>query len=1183
MEMTLTYHHGDPARIEVALTVGGDPVILPGGCTIDLPEPLQTRFRFLMEVAHSEGTYVLQGAEEWVGETTLLQFETDLTYTGQGYTIDFGGLQRGGVLFSELYDQFVEDPLAPPAGPALPATGYYWGSPPLLSDHGVDFGRTMVTPSLGRSRFVEISGHKPVNGLLVESSRQEGGAIVSGYHTILSERDLPGLMTQIYPLFMFKEDVTFEPVRFLPNLFESVDVDNDGIRELIWNPGAGACPTGGPDMVVDVQDSGFLSDDSAGQDATGLMAVTYCNVGGQDVGAGMVEIEVDSPVMYFLDSEDCAVVCEPEVCGGCGAGDCPGLCSDPGRTRVECWLNGATPAATCGRVSLRWMLRAPPGCLPNSCGSLAGAQEIWVWARYMVPGDVRPGDNEYAYKVRTRFEEPYEVCAGVDVCTDEHNCGRCGESCLDGGNVLDAICHQGRCQITACEQVAGIQYYDCNLDAADGCEGVDDSLELVEPVPGYPAPELRWVSSQTLNLSDSFDYFPLDPVADELELHRRWTFLTYPHTSDGPLIEKAPEVVHLSMSVEGEDQYSVVNMYSQRRIPVPSPFYLFVRGNVGSKYEPYSALDMTLEGVNTSLTYSGPLYEVTPAPLLDSHTGLKYSQIPYLWDPLHDLNQGAVWQIMPTPAPSGDVQVPLVAVMSDNLLQIHSDRDVNALLVTLAGEAGQAVRSTFYSQAARPDEILFGAGYQFPAVVSIDRFLPSVFDSPGILGEDFTWVPPKSSGGCAGQQGVVSPMLDLQMSGVRPGRAENVIVTTCNAGGLAENVSLGIELDGVVNSVTVPPHCTCVTSVDPGFVPVACSESSCRNHSIVQCSLPDLGAGVCVQTRLDVAVERPDLEGDHCHELSCDPALLAQVQLGAELSWDHPQLGRDFATVLMERDADCAWDPNVKLAVPESPGTVGPDGRLHYFVFYENDPEATAPAVDVRIIDELDPLLDETTLSLISRGGVFDPVTRTITWDFDGINLAPGAGGHVEFFVKPVAGLAPGTVIENQAAIVFDYNPPMVTAPTVHVIAVPADTTPPRMHPCVDRPLLWPPNHKLVPVVIDTFAWDDSGGPISFTVTVQSDEPESGSGHGGRTPDWLAPVVDAETGTVELTLRSERYDPHQGRTYTIRIDASDPAGNVGTAEVEVVVPGNMSHLTQLWSALQNDSRYSHCSLPDTLF
>jgi hypothetical protein len=71
-------------------------------------------------------------------------------------------------------------------------------------------------------------------------------------------------------------------------------------------------------------------------------------------------------------------------------------------------------------------------------------------------------------------------------------------------------------------------------------------------------------------------------------------------------------------------------------------------------------------------------------------------------------------------------------------------------------------------------------------------------------------------------------------------------------------------------------------------------------------------------------------------------------------------------------------------------------------------------------------------------------------------------------------------------------------------------------------------------------------------------------------------VIDQETGMVELELRSERYDAHQGRTYTIHLEAMDQAGNVGTTSVEVVVPGNMSHYGELWSELMNDSRYAHC-------
>ena len=60
-------------------------------------------------------------------------------------------------------------------------------------------------------------------------------------------------------------------------------------------------------------------------------------------------------------------------------------------------------------------------------------------------------------------------------------------------------------------------------------------------------------------------------------------------------------------------------------------------------------------------------------------------------------------------------------------------------------------------------------------------------------------------------------------------------------------------------------------------------------------------------------------------------------------------------------------------------------------------------------------------------------IGRTITWTFAGIELPPASQnepashGYVTFQAKSKAGLAAGTQITNQASIVFDFNPPVLT------------------------------------------------------------------------------------------------------------------------------------------------------------
>jgi len=121
---------------------------------------------------------------------------------------------------------------------------------------------------------------------------------------------------------------------------------------------------------------------------------------------------------------------------------------------------------------------------------------------------------------------------------------------------------------------------------------------------------------------------------------------------------------------------------------------------------------------------------------------------------------------------------------------------------------------------------------------------------------------------------------------------------------------------------------------------------------------------------------------------------------------------------------------------------------------------------------------------------------------------------------------------------------------TVEVI----DGTDPTLAPVSNKTILWPPNHKMVDIVIEANASDNSGGAVTLSASVSSNEPEDGLGDGDTAPDWTEPVIDQENGIISLQLRSERSGSGEGRVYTITITASDESGNFSTADVEIIVP-----------------------------
>jgi WD40 repeat protein len=189
-----------------------------------------------------------------------------------------------------------------------------------------------------------------------------------------------------------------------------------------------------------------------------------------------------------------------------------------------------------------------------------------------------------------------------------------------------------------------------------------------------------------------------------------------------------------------------------------------------------------------------------------------------------------------------------------------------------------------------------------------------------------------------------------------------------------------------------------------------------------------------------------------------------------------------------------AFDPNEKVGLAgwDGVGSIIPGTRMVYTIFFENVITATAPAQEVFITDQLSDKLDWTTLlfeevafgdntlAIEGDGGSFqtqalvndyrspstnwwvdiagqldvntgelgwtlrmlDPDTGLLPSDVNAGFLPPnddtGRGeGHVTFSIAQTANLSIGTVITNQASIVFDTNPAIVTNTYLNTIGQP--------------------------------------------------------------------------------------------------------------------------------------------------
>jgi FG-GAP-like repeat/FG-GAP repeat/Thrombospondin type 3 repeat len=117
------------------------------------------------------------------------------------------------------------------------------------------------------------------------------------------------------------------------------------------------------------------------------------------------------------------------------------------------------------------------------------------------------------------------------------------------------------------------------------------------------------------------------------------------------------------------------------------------------------------------------------------------------------------------------------------------------------------------------------------------------------------------------------------------------------------------------------------------------------------------------------------------------------------------------------------------------------------------------------------------------------------------------------------------------------------------------DTRPPSLTLSVDPAVLWPPNHRSVPVDVAWHAEDICSPSLAVAlVSVTSSEPDDapGDGDGATTGD----IAEVEIGAPDdhVLLRAERSASGAGRLYKLTYRAIDGSGNGTTAVALVQVP-----------------------------
>jgi hypothetical protein len=189
------------------------------------------------------------------------------------------------------------------------------------------------------------------------------------------------------------------------------------------------------------------------------------------------------------------------------------------------------------------------------------------------------------------------------------------------------------------------------------------------------------------------------------------------------------------------------------------------------------------------------------------------------------------------------------------------------------------------------------------------------------------------------------------------------------------------------------------------------------------------------------------------------------------------------------------------------------------------------------------------------------PPTATVSYSIEGPtngDVIASISPSEEVTITNNGGLKSYTFSQN-GSFTFEFVDAAGNKGSVTAVVSSIDKIAPTLNVQLNKPNIWPPNHKLVEINASLLYSDDASGIASVVLkSITSNEPDYDPSL--VEDDQANDIQNSEFGEKDTSfhLRAERSDKGTGRIYTIIYTVTDKAGNSTDVAVTVTIPHDQS-------------------------